>query len=179
MARLARLAALLSLSLFVGFAGCTSKSLKVKSAKSSSAQFASYASFAIGKEDAAPKSYSTTPMANDVRQQVESLVVREMTQKGYSQGAETADLVVRVGSGVRVVKDTAPAHGTPAALPGGNELDVEHDEKQGSIRVDVYDAKTNAVVYSGVVGTIEAAKEEDPARLSDAIHRMFVDFPAR
>jgi hypothetical protein len=179
MVRLVRLIGFLTLAFLLAFAGCTTKSLKVKSSKSSSAQFSSYASFAIGKEDAAPKSYSTTPMANEVRQQVESLVVREMTQKGYAQSAETADLVVRVGSGVRIVKDTTAAHGTPAAMPGGNELDVVHDETQGSIRVDVYDAKTNAVVYSGVVGTIEAAKEEDPERMSDAIHRMFVDFPAR
>jgi hypothetical protein len=179
MVRLVRLVGLLMLALFLVSSGCTTKSLKVKSSKSSSAQFSSYASFAIGKEDTAPKSYATTPMANDVRQDVESFVVREMTQKGYAQSGETADLVVRVGSGVRMVKDTTAAHGTPAAMPGGNELDVEHDQTQGSIRVDVYDAKTNAVVYTGTVGTIEAAKEEDRARMSDAIHRMFVDFPAR
>jgi hypothetical protein len=159
--------------------GRPSKSLKVRTAKSPSASFSSYATFAVGKEEAPPRSYSTTAMADDVRKKVEALVAREMTQKGYAQGGDGADLVVRVGSGVRKERDVSTAHGGAADVASGNELDVEHDETQGAVRVDVYDTKTNALVFRGVVSTVAAAKEEDPARLTDAIHRMFADFPSR
>jgi hypothetical protein len=179
MVRFARSFQLLVLALVVlAFAGCA-KSIRVKTAKNPSAQFGSFATFAIGKEDAAPKTYASTPMAEDIRVRVESLVARELTAKGYAAKNEAPDLLVRVGSGVRVVKDTKAAHGTPDGVGGGNELDVEHDETQGSVRVDVWDTKTNTLVFRGVASTIAAAKEEDPARLSDAIRRMFEDFPAR
>jgi hypothetical protein len=83
------------------------------------ASFDHYRTFSFGAAEGLPRGYATSPWSAEMRRRIQPLIVAALTQRGYSLASGKGDLVIRFGSGRRVV---TVQEATP---PEGEQSEVE------------------------------------------------------
>ena len=161
-------------------------SLKVSSDYDRNANFAGYKTFALYKE---PDSLVTISPLNHDR--IMTAVSAEMTGKGFGQTESDPDLLVNP---VAIVKNKVSVSANSnyygyggyyrpyswGAGYGGystTSYDVEQ-YKEGSLIIDVLDAKTKKLLWQGTGNSKIDTDIRDPdQRIREAINKIMADFP--
>ena len=116
-----------------------------------------------------------------VVQRVSAAVDAQLKAKGYTPAGGQADflLMAHVGRQDRIqVTDWGWGYGPRAAWYGGG-VDV-YQYEEGSLIVDVADARTQQLVWRGSATSIidpNATPEERTERINEAVAKMFEEFP--
>ena len=114
-------------------------------------------------------------------QRVGAAVEGQLKAKGYAPAEGQPDFLVatHVGRQSRIqVTDWGYGYGPHAAWYGGG-VDV-YQYVEGSIIVDIVDARTRALVWRGSATSIidpDATPEERTERINEAVAKMLQDFP--
>lgn len=183
--RLLQRLALLSL---IVLAGCATGP-QISSDSDPQADFASYRSYAFYSPLAVePKGYST-PASNAMK----SAVRREMEARGYVYDAAAPDLLVNLNAYVSERQDVVSmpevnyayyySYRANAyfAMPFWGERTSVHRYREGTLNVDLVDARAKRLVWEGVaVGRVARLKPADrEQRINATIGEIFARYPHR
>ena len=175
----------LALIIVVIMASSCESSLKVSSDFDKSINFGQYKTFAIYHD---AKSSDAISQLNQDR--IVNAIRSEMTKKGFTEAASSPDLFV---NSVAILKDkTSVTANTNYYGYGGyyrpyywgsgmssstTSYDVQH-YKDGSLIIDVVDAKTQKLVWQGVGNKeIDGPIKDPDKKIPDAIASIMKDFP--
>jgi len=158
--------------------------LKVFSDYDKSANFSSYKTFSLYYLVTS----HTVSELNEER--IWNYIRAEMTKKGYIENDQNPDLVVNAVSILKNKKYvTADSYGYGSAIRpygywGGRGVASGHttfqtsNVKQGSLLIDVIDAKTNKLVWEGTGNAEFEKRPKDPdAVISKAVTKILAGFP--
>ena len=132
------------------------------------ADFTKYQTFTFGPANPPVSGYEVTARSLEVQRRLAVLVQESLRERGYQQGAENADLVIKISTGsgtlpgARVARGNASA-GTPA----------------GFIGIDAYDSVSGAGVWHGSAFAEIDPEHIDQSLLSHGVEGMLASFPAR
>lgn len=175
------------LSLFV-LAGCATGPM-ISSDSDPQADFANYRSYAFYSPLAVePKGYST-PASNTMK----SAVRREMEARGYVYDETAPDLLVNLNAYVSERQDVVSmpevnyayyySYRANAyfAMPFWGERTSVHRYREGTLNVDLVDARAKRLVWEGVaVGRVARLKPADrEQRINATIGEIFAQYPHR
>ncbi len=113
---------------------------------------------------------------------IKESVNSQLSGKGYTQDANNPDFLVLYHTGAEDkvnVTDWGYGYGRYGGWYGGGGVDV-YQYKQGTLILDVIDAKSKQLVWRGFAqGTIDpdAPTEKREKRLNEAVTRMLSKFP--
>jgi hypothetical protein len=117
-----------------------------------------------------------------VVQRVGSAVEAQLKEKGYLMAEGTPSFLVAsyVGKHNKIqVNDWGYGYGPRGRWYGGGGLDV-YEYEQGSLIVDIVDAKTRQLIWRGTATTVidpSATPEQRTEKINEAVAKMFKDFP--
>ncbi|HET6994314.1 MAG TPA: DUF4136 domain-containing protein [Chitinophagaceae bacterium] len=160
-------------------------SLKVNTDYDKSADFTSYKTFALYNADKINEAISQLN-----RDRVANAIRSEMIKKGYQESTTSPDLLVNP---VAIFKDRTsvssttnyygyggmyrPYYGGGGMVSGTTSYDVQH-YKDGSLIIDIVDAKTEKVVWQGVGNKeIDGPVKDPDTNIPKAIASIMADFP--
>jgi hypothetical protein len=156
-------------------AGCDQ--VTVHTATNPGTSFEHYRTFSYGSPEDPARGYVISAWSAQVRERVQPLITAALGQKGYASASGTGDLVIRFGSGRRVV------HVEEAEPPEGDQSlpempNPEYDVVERSLVIDAFDATNGARVWHG-----SSRAEIDPNRINEAllqtsVREMLASFPA-
>lgn len=137
--------------------------LTVHTVSNPEASFDHYRTFSFGAAEGLPRGYATSPWSPETRRRIQPLIVAALTQRGYALASGKGDLVIRFGSGRRVV---AVQEATP---PEGEQSEVEsphfdYDEVDRAMVIEAFDASSGVRVWHG-----SSRAEIDPDRVNQAL----------
>lgn len=164
----------------MALAACAS-TLHVHTRALPSASFQHYRTFGIGSSEDAPAGYRRLPVTAEVLALVDAVAREKLTALGYHgvPAATEADLVVRVGAGLRN-KPPAPAADQDAL---GNEtsnddmLDGAFTYTEETLSIDVFDTKTNRRVWHGASREIIKPDRVNRGLVDSAARAILAHFP--
>jgi hypothetical protein len=140
------------------------------------APFAQYRTFSLGAPEAAPRGYRSSPFSEEVRGRVQPLIIEALNKRGYTAAPSKGDLVVRFGSGRRVVT----VH--QATPPEGEQSEVgfpaqDYDEVEASLVIDAFDATSGVRVWHGTSRVDVGPDRVNQPHIQRTIEEMFASFP--
>jgi hypothetical protein len=166
------LGACLSLALF---SGCATTGPAVKSHPDATVPYANYKSFIMLRQTPTTGNPDVTPtLIRQVRQNTEAA----FAAKGLVKSTDAyADLLVLVHGGLAEkleVQDWGLTYGRFSRSFGGRQ---EFDQyKEGSLFIDVFDAKTREMIWRGSL-VAEVDKIPEPERLKAAVDAIVARYP--
>jgi len=176
--RLRTVAFALSLASLCGalsITGCV-EPVSIHTVTSPAASFAQYRTFSFGVAEGAPRGYRSSPFSEDVRTRVQPLIAEAMNERGYTAVPAHGDLVIRFGSGRRIV---AIHEATP---PEGEQSEVgfpaqDYDEVEASLVIDAFDGASGVRVWHGTSRVDIAPDKANQPHIHRTITDMFASFP--
>ena len=152
-------------------------SLKVFSDYDHSADFSSYKTFSLYY-------LVTSRTVNELNEErIWNYIRAEMIRKGYVENDKNPDLVVNAVSilnNKKYVTADSYGYGGPLRPYGGmGHATFQTDNvKQGSLMIDIIDAKKDKLVWQGTGNAEFEKKPKDPdAVISKAVTKILADFP--
>jgi hypothetical protein len=135
----------------------------VRTATTPGASFARYRTFSFGRPEDPPAGNTVSPWPEEVQKRVQPLIAGQLEQKGYTAVSAKGDLVLRFGSGRRVV------HIQQAQVREGDqslaeEPHFDYDVVEGSLVIDAFDSRSGARVWHA-----STSAEVDPNRVDGPI----------
>jgi hypothetical protein len=178
---------LFSLLALVALAGCASAP-ETHADYDETVDFAQYRSFAffdkVGTDEADYESLTTQHLKASTR--------RELEARGYRYSESAPDLLVNFNASVTQQTRVRPApmfyggyygYGYPGYYGywGGYYEPYVYQYEEGTLRIDIVDARRKQLVWEGVtVGRItDKAKKYRAAAIDTAVRDMFTQFPFR
>jgi hypothetical protein len=159
-------------------AGCST--LQTYSVTSPTASFAAYRTYAHGSPETTPTGFARTPLTPAVWAMVQVDLDQELARKGYTAatGGAEPDLLVRSGSGSRTLErnESAMVHGDAAWI----DAQILSTNTQATLVIDVFDARTHALVWHGSSRRAldaPAPTTNRDAPVAEAVRAMLVDLP--
>lgn len=167
-------------------ASCATNSVSTTADYDRSANFGSYRTFGFFD----PLGTDTAGYESLVTQTLKSATQREMESRGYTYAASGADLLInfnaKLAQQTRVSQTPAPPpmyYGYRRGYYGGwggygNETRVDQ-YVEGTLNIDVVDAKHKRLVWEGVaVGRVTKKSQEDrQASIRAAVTEIFAKYP--
>jgi hypothetical protein len=156
-------------------AACSTMS--VQTAKDPSANLTGYRTFAWANEPAV----GPTQPVSMLEQTVKSSIEKELAAKGLSpaSGEAKPDLLVayRASSRQEIGSTSYPSGaGYPGwGYPSGG---YEYSYREGSLRIDLIDPKTNKVVWEGTAADAIKPTGANPKQVAEAVHAILERYPA-
>ena len=141
--------------------------------------FEQYRTFAIGSGEEAPAGYQRSRVTPEVLSVVDSEVRGTFVALRYQEvPIADADLIVRVGAGVRK-KSTPPApdQDSVGSQVSDEDLDGAFVYTDGTLVIDVFDAKMKRRIWHGASREIIRSGSVDRARLESATRHILAHFP--
>ena len=156
-------------------AGCDQ--VTVHTATNPGTSFEHYRTFSYGPPEDPARGYVISAWSAAVRGRVQPLITAALDQKGYASASGTGDLVIRFGSGRRVVhvEEAEPQEGDQSLL---GMPAPEYDVVARSLVIDAFDATNGVRVWHG-----SSRAEIDPHRINEAllqtsVRELLASFPA-
>lgn len=160
-------------------------SLKVQSDYDRQLDFNVYQTFAVYKNDS-----SSTAVSALNRNRIQRAVITEMAKKGFKQVVSGADLLVNivavVKSKVSVSSNTSyygyggiyrPYYWGEGSIYGTTTYDVQQ-YKEGSLLIDMVDARTQKIVWHGSGNSkIDAPLPDPEVQIPRAVAKIMAGFP--
>lgn len=142
------------------------------------ATFASYHSFAWGPPDALPTGDPRLDANTVFRDRVLGAVERQLMRRGLAHADQPVDLLIHYHANVRQRIDVNAADRGYGYTTGSNVPDVVEYE-QGTLVVDIVDARTNALVWRGWAQDAVDVNNQDnlQRQVEQGVARMFEGFP--
>jgi hypothetical protein len=140
----------------------------VQTVGASSVPFAQYRTFAFGLAEQPPAPYGVSARSFEVERRAQSLIVGELTKKGYASSEQgKGDFLVRFSVGYAKA-DSTEGYAGPA-----------QSAHIGELVIDAFDGSTSAQVWHGA-----AEAQIDPQKINDnllqtAVRQVLARFPAR
>lgn len=168
--------ALLSLAACVACVACAD-GVEVRTVVSPSAAFGKYRTFSIGVPESAPRGYSPSPWPTVTRSFLGAMIQTGLGARGYAPVADHGDLVVRFGSGRKVVAvhETTPPEGDQSELESPH---FDYPEVDGALMLDAFDGTTGARVWHGASRAVIDPDRLNRRVLQRAVSAMLASFPA-
>jgi hypothetical protein len=165
------------LALAAGLAGCST--LHVETQYSAGAPFASYRSYAW--LSTAPGAEQAAAIRNPaVRSVVVSAVDRELAAKGLARVIpdQNPDLFVAViGTAQGRVEVAAYGYGYAGPYVGPVPVATVSQYADGTLLVDLVDAKTRKLVWRGIASDTFTGGEDVRAKVEDAVRHVLAGYP--
>lgn len=162
------LVSLAAVGLLALAAGCTTTSIDVRRDQDPSADLRSYQTFAFYED--APG--GTPGYATLIGQRLKQATREQLERQDYVYSERNPDLKVALHLVVREKQEVRSAPGARGfhGYRGWVSTDIETvDYKQGTLAIDLVDAKRNALVWHGVAeGRLDAKSMEQPGPAIDA-----------
>lgn len=156
------------------FSGCATSAPKVSSHPDAAVSYAGYKSFMMLRPAPSRPGADVTPtLIRQVRHDTE----RAFAAKGLAQSDTYADLLILVHGGVAEkleVQDWNLSYGR-FSRGFADRQELNH-YKQGSLFIDVFDAKTREMVWRGSI-VAEVDKMPEPERLTAAVDAIVARYP--
>ena len=170
----------LSLLVIAVFTGCAS--MKVDSDYDSTASFDAYQTFAWMEKPDQVKDNLTK--LGEITQRIENAVERELMADGYQKASTAPDFFVVYHTAVetQITGATIDTWGygyrRPRWRTGTVYADVSVDTyKEGSLIIDIVDAKENELVWRGsAVGAVNSP-EQAAKKVDEAVQKILAEFP--
>ncbi|WP_345263423.1 DUF4136 domain-containing protein [Nibrella viscosa] len=147
------------------------------------AQWSEYRTFAfVDTNRIAGAPGATYQIAVDM---IKQAVASEMRERGFQPSTNNPDLLVNLGVVVQEKTQTRQTTIQEAPLYIGQrryhwqsrEVPVGTYE-EGTINIHVVDAQRNALLWDAAVASVINRRSADPARIGEAVDRLFQKFPA-
>jgi Domain of unknown function (DUF4136) len=157
------------------FAGCSTTAPAIKTHPDSAVDFSNYKSFLMLKPLGAPaKNPAITPsLVRDMREEVAAA----FTEKGLGKSPDAyADVLILVHGGLQdklEVNELGLGYGRYGRGLGRQELDAY---KEGSLYVDVFDAKSRELIWRGSA-VAEVTDVPETAKLKETVHTIVSRYP--
>lgn len=134
------------------------------------------------ESDLAP--LASREVSTETLDQIKSAVASELTQRGYQQTSGNADLMVNLGLVVQEKTQTRQTNIREAPIYiGQRRYSWQSQEvpvgqyQEGTLNVDVVDAKSNQLLWDAAVRSILTKRSVDPANINEAVAKLFEKFP--
>ena len=154
--------------------------MKVKQEYNDGFDFSRLKTFSWLEQPEKPFEYLTNPIANrqQLDKQIKEAVNRELERRGYLRTFENPDFSVTYQLGVQ---DKIYSHDQSYRTDYRTDKSVQFSYKEGTLVLDLLDAKTGALLWRGSASRIVAQGEPDledtHEKITMAVKRMLESFP--
>ncbi|MFL5815104.1 MAG: DUF4136 domain-containing protein [Bdellovibrionia bacterium] len=171
---------LLTTSPALGLLGCSST--EVHTEKAANADLAQYQRFAWAPPHQQEQSNGLSGRKDTILdQKIKTAVDQDLSQKGYVQNPENADIHLAYSLRTRDQLQVQPGYMGPygSSWSDGMGYDTASIQKEGSLVLDFIDAKTGNLLWRGVAVTDIKDTGVTQKQVQESVDKIMEKFPSR